>query len=106
MIARLKGILAEKSKEQVIVDVNGVGYGLVVPETILFRMPQEGQEVSLFVYTHVREDALLLFGFLTQLERDVFQILLSASGVGPKLATAILSAMDAEQILEAIAHGQ
>jgi holliday junction DNA helicase RuvA len=105
MIARLRGIVEEKSSERVVIDVNGVGYGLVVPETILLRMPAQGAEVTLQVYTHVREDALLLFGFLTHLERDVFEILISASGVGPKLATAILSALDAMQILEAIAYG-
>lgn len=105
MIARLKGIVAEKSKEQVIVDVQGVGYGLMVPEKILFRIPEMGAPVTLQVYTHVREDALLLFGFLTTLEKEVFEILISASGVGPKLAMSILSAMDALEILESIANG-
>ncbi len=102
MISRLKGIVEEKTKERVVVDVNGVGYGLLVPETVLLRLPSIGQEVTLQVYTHVREDQLALIGFLTHLERDVFEILLSANGVGPKLAVGVLSALEAKQILEAV----
>lgn len=105
MIARLKGILAEKTKELVVLDVQGVGYGLTVPETVLQKLPELGATVTLQVYTHVREDQLSLFGFLTHLERDVFQILLSASGVGPKLANSILSGLEASQLLEAVAQG-
>lgn len=102
MIARLKGILEEKSKERVVVDVQGVGYGLLVPETVIRKLPEIGAPVTLQVYTHVREDQLALFGFLTKLEQDVFEILLSASGVGPKLAISILSGLEARQILEGI----
>lgn len=102
MIARLRGILAEKSKDRVIVDVQGVGYGLQVPETVLLQIPEEGSEVNLEVYTHVREDALLLFGFAKKIEKDVFEILMSANGVGPKLALTVLSVLTAEQVLEAV----
>lgn len=102
MISRLKGVLEEKSKERVVVDVGGVGYGLLVPDTVLLRMPAIGEAVTLQVYTHVREDQLSLFGFLTTFERDVFEILLSANGVGPKLAIAVLSALDARQVLDAV----
>ena len=102
MIARLKGILEEKSKEQVVIDVQGVGYGLLVPDTVLQKMPDLGSEVSVYVYTHVREDQLSLFGFLSQLEKDVFLILLSANGVGPKVALSILSSLEAMQILEGV----
>jgi holliday junction DNA helicase RuvA len=105
MIARLRGILAEKSKERVIVDVNGVGYGMLVPETVLLHLPVVGAEVIFEVYTHVREDALLLFGFSDTLERETFEILLSANGVGPKLAITILSVLTARQVLEAIVRG-
>jgi len=104
MIARLKGIL-EKSREGVVVDVQGVGYALHVPETVLARMPEVGSPVTLHVYTHVREDQISLFGFLSELEKDVFELLLGASGIGPKLALAILSALDAKQALEALATG-
>lgn len=105
MIARLRGTLEEKSKEQVIVDVQGVGYGLLVPEMVLRRLPEIGDPVVLHVYTHVREDQISLFGFLSRLEQDVFEILLSASGVGPKLAISILSGLEAVQVLEGIVHG-
>ena len=105
MIARLRGTLEEKSKDQVIVDVQGVGYGLLVPETVLRRLPEVGDPVVLHVYTHVREDQISLFGFLSRLEQDVFEILLSASGVGPKLAISILSGLEATQVLEGIVQG-
>lgn len=105
MIARLRGILAEKSSERVIVDVQGVGYGLLVPETVLLHLPEVGAEVTLEVYTHVREDALSLFGFATRLEKDTFEILLSANGVGPKLATTVLSVLTARDVLEAVVRG-
>jgi Holliday junction DNA helicase RuvA len=105
MIARLSGILAEKSKERVIVDVQGVGYGLLVPDTVLVQLPEAGADVILEVYTHVREDLLQLYGFATRLEKDTFEILLGANGIGPKLALTILSALSAEQVLEAVVRG-
>lgn len=105
MIARLRGILEQRDPDCVIVDVQGVGYDVKVPETIRLRLPEVGQPVSLRIYTHVREDSLQLFGFLSALEKDVFEILLSVQGVGPKLAMAILSAQDARQILETAAQG-
>jgi Holliday junction DNA helicase RuvA len=105
MIARLKGILEEKSKERVVVDVQGVGYGLHVPETVFQRLPEVGSEVTVQVHTHVREDHITLYGFLSKLEKDVFEILMTASGVGPKLALTILSSLEAEQILQAVSSG-
>ncbi len=104
MIAKLRGVL-EIHNEQVILDVQGVGYGLSVPETVLRRLPASGAEVTLQIYTHVREDQISLYGFSTILEKDVFLLLMSASGVGPKLALSILSALEAMQILEAVAKG-
>lgn len=104
MIAKLRGLL-EKTDDQVILDVQGVGYGLSVPETVLRRLPESGAEVTLQVYTHVREDQISLYGFSTVLEKDVFLLLMSASGVGPKLALSILSSLEAMQILEAVAKG-
>lgn len=105
MIARLKGILEEKTKERVIVDVQGVGYGLLVPETVLNRLPGMGETVTLQVYTHVREDQLTLLGFASNLEKEVFELLMSASGVGPKLALTILSHLEAIQILDGVVKG-
>lgn len=105
MIARLKGNVEEKSKERVVIDVQGVGYGLHVPETVLHRLPDSGSEVTLQVHTHVREDHITLYGFLSKLEKDVFEILMTASGVGPKLALTIMSALEAGQLLEAVSQG-
>ncbi len=105
MIARLKGILEEKSKERVVVDVQGVGYGLHVPESVFLRLPETGADVTMQVHTHVREDHITLYGFLSKLEKDVFEILMTANGVGPKLALTILSSLEAEQILEAVSTG-
>lgn len=105
MIARLKGIVEDKAKDTVIVDVQGVGYGVHVPETVFLRLPEIGGEVALHVHTHVREDHITLYGFLSQLEQDVFEILMSASGVGPKLALTILSSLEAGQVIEAVSSG-
>ena len=105
MIARVRGILEEKDEHRVVVDVNGVGYGLLVPATVFHKLPATGAEVTLQVYTNVREDAITLFGFLNHLQRDVFEILLTANGVGPKLALTILSSLEAVQVLEALAQG-
>lgn len=101
MIGRLTGIL-EKSKDAVVIDVQGVGYDLHVPETVMSRLPENGATVTMQIYTHVREDQISLFGFLSTLEKDVFKLLLSASGIGPKLALSVLSSLDAMQILEGI----
>src|SRR3989338_334541 len=100
MIARLKGTLEEKKNDRIVVDVSGVGYGLFIPETVFHALPEQGGEVTLQVHTHVREDHIILYGFITHLERDVFELLMSASGVGPKVALSILSALSATQILE------
>lgn len=105
MIARLEGVLAEKSPEAVVLDVNGVGYELRVPLSTFFGLPDEGKVVRLRVHTHVREDAFLLFGFGTELERAVFRLLLGASGVGPKLALAILSGLPVERLVPALRAG-
>ena len=105
MIARLEGVLAEKSPEAVVLDVHGVGYELRVPLSTYFDLPDEGKIVRLRVHTHVREDAFLLFGFGTELERALFRLLLGASGVGPKLALAILSGLPVEKLVAALRAG-
>lgn len=104
MISRLKGTLEEKLEGRAVVDVQGVGYGLLLPETVVRKLPEIGQPVTLQVYTHVREDQLTLFGFASHLEREVFELLMSASGVGPKVALSILSALEAEQILRGVVN--
>ena len=105
MIARLQGKLEEKSEGRVVVDVQGVGYGLFVPETVVRKLPELGAIVTLQVHTHVREDHIILYGFSSRLEQDTFEILMSASGVGAKTALAILSNLEADQLLAAVAQG-
>ena len=105
MIARIEGVLVEKSPEAVVLDVHGVGYDLRVPRSTFFALPDEGKTVTLRVHTHVREDAFLLYGFATELERMLFRLLLGASGVGPKLALAILSGLPVEKLVAALRAG-
>lgn len=102
MIANISGRLMQKTTESVVVDVNGVGYELFIPLSTFYTLPGPGEQVSLRVYTHVREDAIQLFGFLTQDERDVFGLLIGVSGVGPKLARNILSGMAVVDLVGAI----
>lgn len=104
MIALLSGRLAYKSIDHVIVDVGGVGYRLLVPLSTFYALPNEG-EVRLHVHTHVREDAILLYGFLTTGEKEMFGLLISVSGVGPKLAGNILSHISADELRQALAAG-
>ena len=105
MIARVEGVLVEKSPEVVVLDVHGVGYELRVPLSTFFELPDEGKVVRLRVHTHVREDAFLLYGFGTELERALFRLLLGASGVGPKLALAILSGLPSDKLIAALRQG-
>jgi Holliday junction DNA helicase RuvA len=102
MIASLKGIVQSKKPEGVIVDVHGVGYHVCIPLSSFADIPEQGETVFLFTYTHVREDALQLFGFLTEEERRVFTTLLGINGIGPKLGLAILSGMPVQKLIEAI----
>ena len=102
MIAHLRGRLLEKHPNRVIVEVNGVGYDVHVPLSTFFDMAEPGGEIALRVHTHVREDALLLYGFATLLELQLFERLISVSGIGPKLALAVLSGMDPNELVAAI----
>lgn len=102
MIARLRGWLRECSPEEVVVDVGGVGYQLFVSAQTLATLPAEGEEVELLTVTHLREDALQLFGFAEAAERRLFQMLQSVSGIGPRLALGILSGMPVGELREAI----
>ena len=106
MIAHLKGILLSKSTDTIIIDTSGLGYEVFIPLSTFYTLPdEEGQEVSLHIHTHVREDAFLLFGFSTVLEKKIFKLLISVSGIGPKLAINILSGIGPDFLLEAIARG-
>ena len=102
MIAHLRGRVLRKSPQEVIVDVGGVGYRVAIPVTTFYRLGEEGAEVSLRVHTHVREDALALFGFLTAHEQDLFERLIQVAGVGPKLAVNILSGIEAAELADAL----
>lgn len=105
MIARLEGRLLEKTPTRVLVDVSGVGYAAEIPLSTFERLPEEGKTVALRVHTHVREDALQLFGFASEAERSVFELLLHASRVGPRLAQTILSGIEAASLVHAIRGG-
>lgn len=102
MIARLSGKLVEKQPNSVIIDVNGVGYDLTIPLSTFYELGEPSSEVLLLVHTHVREDALQLYGFWTPREKELFLKLTSVSGVGPKLAITMLSGMPAGELITAI----
>lgn len=103
MIARLHGILAEAPlSQEIVIDVNGVGYEVLLPNSSFSNLPRIGEEVTLLIHTVVREDAILLFGFLTQAEKDLFKILINVSGVGGKLANSILGSMSVESFCTAV----
>jgi Holliday junction DNA helicase RuvA len=105
MIAHLSGTLRQKETQAVIIDTGGVGYEVHVPLSTFYSLPEIGDPVELHIHTHVREDSLALFGFQTPLEKGLFLLLISVSGIGPRLATNILSGMGPEELLEAIARG-
>jgi Holliday junction DNA helicase RuvA len=105
MIAFLRGRLLEKHPNRLVVDVQGVGYEVHVPLSTFYRMPEAGGEVSLRIHTHVREDTLALFGFANQLELQIFERLIAVSGIGPKLALAVLSGIDAGDLAIAVQRG-
>jgi holliday junction DNA helicase RuvA len=105
MIGQLRGRLTDKRPNQVLVDVGGVGYLVQVPLSTFAALGQLHAEVTLLIHTHVREDALSLYGFLSSREKHFFEMLLSASGVGPSLALKILSGMSVEELVPAIRGG-
>jgi Holliday junction DNA helicase RuvA len=102
MIAQLTGKLVEKQPNTVIIDVGGVGYDVTIPVSTFYELGEPGVDVSLKIHTHVREDALQLFGFWTSREKELFLKLTSVSGVGPKLAITMLSGMPAGELINAI----
>jgi len=102
MIASLKGEILHKSPESVIIDVNGVGYQVNIPLSTFYKLPLKNDRVYLFTYTHLRQDAIQLFGFLTTEEKKLFEMLISVSGIGPKLAITILSGITIEEFKNGI----
>jgi Holliday junction DNA helicase RuvA len=102
MISFLRGRVHDKQPNAVTVDVGGVGYDVHVPLSTFYNLGEEGEEVSLRVYTHVREDALQLYGFLTEVERQLFERLIGISGIGPKLAIVVLSGMEPRDLIAAV----
>ena len=105
MIATITGQLIHKSPAYVIVDVHGVGYQIFTPLSTFYHLPEIKESVTLKTYTHVREDALQLFGFLTTEEKDLFVLLITISGIGPKLAINILSGMPVAELVSAVRQG-
>src|SRR6058998_785094 len=105
MIGQLRGRLAEKRPNQVLIDVGGVGYVVQVPLSAYAALGELHAEVTLLIHTHVREDALALYGFVSAREKHFFELLLGASGVGPSLALKILSGMSVEELVPAIRTG-
>ena len=102
MIAHLSGKLIDRHATSVVLDVNGVGYEVTIPVTTFYDLGEPNTPVRLRIYTHVREEALQLFGFRTERERELFTLLISVSGIGPKSAIAMLSGMSADEIIAAI----
>ncbi len=105
MIAQLRGLLVSKDPGQIVIDVNGVGYQVFVPLSTFYQLPEIHQEVRLCVYTHVREDAIQLYGFHTPEERITFELLTGVSGIGPRLAANILSGIAVEEFIPAVLEG-
>jgi len=102
MIASLTGRLAFKAPTYLVLDVHGVGYEVFIPLSTYYGLPSLSESISLSIHTHVREDAIQLFGFLTSQEKDAFVLLTSVSGVGPKLALSVLSALPVSDLVSAI----
>ena len=106
MIALLRGVLIEKHPNQAIVEAGGVGYDVTIPISTFTHLPEAGVEVRLRIHTHVREDALSLYGFLTQDEKAMFEKLIGVSGIGPTLAVKILSGLAATDLIFSIRRGE
>jgi len=103
MIARLSGTLVEARPDRIVLDAGGVGYDVLIPLGTFAALPAVGHKATLFIYTHVREDAIQLFGFASKQERLVFETLLTVSGIGPRVAIAILSGLPLPELIGAIA---
>ena len=102
MISRLSGLVAEKTPNRVVVDVAGVGYDVLVPLSTFYVLGETGTAVTLRIHTHVREDVIALYGFITRLEQDLFERLIAINGIGPKLALAVLSGIEPGELIRAV----
>jgi len=102
MIAALRGRLAEKTPNRIVVEVGGVGYDVQIPLSTFYAVGDKGADVDLRIHTHVREEALSLFGFATRLEQELFERLIAVNGVGPRLALAVLSGIEPSELVRAI----
>jgi holliday junction DNA helicase RuvA len=105
VIAHLRGRVLEKHPNRLVVDVNGVGYDVFVPLSTFYGLGEVGADIALRIHTHVREDALALYGFATLLEQELFERLIGVSGIGPKLALAVLSGIEPAELIRAIERG-
>ena len=105
MIAHLRGSILDKHPNRIVIDVNGVGYEVFVPLSTFYGLGEPGSSTALRIHTHVREDAFLLYGFATHLEQDLFERLIGVSGIGPKVALAVLSGIEPEEFIRAIERG-
>jgi len=105
VIAHLRGSIHEKHPNRIVVDVNGVGYDVFVPLSTFYGLGETGAPVALRIHTHVREDAFLLYGFATRLEQELFERLIGVSGIGPKVALAVLSGIEPQELIRAIERG-
>ena len=102
MIAHLKGLLLEKAADRLVVEVNDIGYEVLIPFSTYYELGEVGDTVSLRIYTHVREDVLCLYGFLTRKEKKLFTQLIQVSGIGPKLGVTILSGLPVDEFTQAL----
>jgi Holliday junction DNA helicase RuvA len=105
VIASLRGRISDKQPNRIVVDVNGVGYDVAVPLSTFYGLGEPGSEIALRIHTHVREDALSLYGFATQIEQELFLRLIGVSGIGPKVALAVLSGIEPNDLIRAIERG-
>ena len=105
MIASLTGILKSKSPTEILVDVNGIGYTVSIPLSTFEKLGDPGMSISILTYLHVREDAMHLYGFFTDEERRLFKLLISVSGIGPKIAQSILSGVEVEELKSSLLGG-
>jgi Holliday junction DNA helicase RuvA len=105
MIAHLRGLVLEKNPNAVTVDAHGVGYEVIIPVSVYSSLPAVGKEVALHIHTHVREDALALFGFVSGADKALFEKLITVSGIGPKLAVTAMSGLAGPELIAAIRNG-
>jgi Holliday junction DNA helicase RuvA len=105
VIAHLRGSILEKHPNRIVIDVNGVGYDVFVPLSTFYDLGEPGAGIALRIHTHVREDAFVLYGFATLLEVELFERLIGVSGIGPKLALAVLSGIEPQELIRAIERG-